>query len=300
MAHESTMSRLFCFGLGYTARRLGRALAGAGWQVAGTSRTVEDCAAPSAADFHAVRFASDHPLDAVSVLDGTTHILTSVPPGDDGDAVLRHHGKTIAALPGLQWVGYLSATSVYGDTGGARVDETARCAPTTERGRGRLAAEAEWLDRRDRDGLPVHVFRLAGIYGPGRSALDQVRSGRARRIDRPDHLFSRIHVDDIVSVLQASMARPNPGRIYNVCDDAPAASADVVAFAAALLGVDPPPLVAFEEAGLSPMARSFYADNRLVANERIKTELGVRLIYPDYRAGLRAILAQETAQGGSR
>ena len=151
----------------------------------------------------------------------------------------------------------------------------------------RLLASAE--------GLPVHIFRLAGIYGPGRSALDQIRSGRARRIDRPDHLFSRVHVDDIVAVLQASMARADPGTIYNVCDDAPAASADVVAFAAELLGADPPPLVAFEDAGLSPMARSFYADNRLVSNKRIKTNLGVTLRYPDFRTGLRRVLEQESS-----
>ena len=287
------MSRLFCFGLGYTAARLARVLLADGWQVAGTSRSAEGCAALSAAGIEAYRFDSSHPLEDASALDETTHLLTSVPPDDGGDPVLRHHGAAIEALSGLQWVGYLSATSVYGDTGGASVDETAPCAPTTDRGRGRVAAEAEWLARFGESALPVHIFRLAGIYGPGRSALDQIRSGRARRIDRPDHLFSRIHVDDIVTVLQASMVRPDPGTVYNVCDDMPAASADVVAFAAALLGVDAPPLIAFEEAGLSPMARSFYADNRLVANGRIKTELAVELRYPDFRAGLRRVLEQE-------
>ena len=289
------MSRLFCFGLGYTALRLARVLLAAGWQVAGTSRSAEGCAALSAEDIEAYRFDSDHPLDAVSALEGTTHLVTSIPPDDDGDPVLRHYGGRIGSLPGLQWVSYLSATSVYGDTGGAWVDENAACAPTTDRGLGRVAAEAEWLARFGETGLPVHIFRLAGIYGPGRSALDQIRSGRARRIDRPDHLFSRIHVDDIVSVLQASMARPHPGAVYNVCDDQPAASADVVGFAAGLLGVDPPPLVNFDDAGLSPMARSFYADNRLVSNERIKAELGVVLSYPDFRTGLRRVLEQETA-----
>ncbi len=289
------MSRLFCFGLGYTALRLARVLLAGGWQVAGTSRTVDGCAALSAEGIQAYRFDSDHPLEDSSVLDGATHLLTSVPPDDGGDPVLRHHGVPIGALSGLQWVGYLSATSVYGDTGGGWVDESAACAPTTDRGRGRVAAEAEWLIRFGETRLPVHILRLAGIYGPGRSALDQIRSGRARRIDRPDHLFSRIHVDDIVSVLQASMARPDPGTVYNVCDDAPAASADVVAFAAALLGVDPPPLIAFDNAGLSPMARSFYADNRLVSNKRIKADLGVNLRYPDFRSGLRRVLEQESA-----
>jgi nucleoside-diphosphate-sugar epimerase len=288
------MSRLFCFGLGYTALRLVRVLLADGWQVAGTSRTAEGCATLSSAGLDAYYFDSDHPLGDRSALDGTTHLLTSVPPDQEGDPVLRQHGREIAALSDLDWVGYLSATSVYGDTGGDWVDETASCDPTTERGRGRVAAEAEWLARSDETGLPVHVFRLAGIYGPGRSAFDQIRFGRARRIDRPDHLFSRIHVDDIVRVLQASMAHPAPGKIYNVCDDVPAASADVLAFAAELLGVETPPLVAFDDAGLSDMARSFYADNRLVSNKRIKTELKVDLNYPDFRSGLRGILAEES------
>lgn len=289
------MPRLFCFGLGYTALRLARQCLAQGWQVAGTSRTADGCARLAAEGIAAYRFASDYPLEDADVLHGTTHLVTSVPPDAEGDPVLRHHGAAIEALPELAWVGYLSATSVYGDSGGAWVDETTACAPTTARGQGRVAAEAEWLARPNESGFPVHIFRLAGIYGPGRSALDQIRAGRARRIDRPDHLFSRIHVDDIVTVLQASMARPKPGAIYNVCDDTPAASADVVAFAAGLLGVDPPPMVSFEDAGLSPMAKSFYADNRLVSNRRIKEELGVTLRYPDFHSGLRQVFEEEFA-----
>lgn len=289
------MSRLFCFGLGYTALRLARVLLAQGWQVAGTSRSAAGCAALAAEGIEAHRFDSDNPIRDSAALDGTTHLVTSVPPDKGGDPVLRHHGAAIGALPTLEWAGYLSATSVYGDTGGAWVDETAICAPTTDRGHGRVAAEAEWLARFGDTGLAVHIFRLAGIYGAGRSAFDQIRSGRARRIDRPDHLFSRIHVDDIVKVLRASMARPAPGTVYNVCDNTPAASADVLAFAAALLGSDPPPLVAFDDAGLSAMARSFYADNRLVSNQRIKSDLGVVLDYPDFRSGLRAVLEQESA-----
>ena len=289
------MARLFCFGLGYTALRLARVLLAEGWLVAGTSRTAEGCAAMEEEGIHAYHFATDHEIEDPAVLSSTTHLLTSVPPDGEGDPVLRHHGAPLGTLPDLQWVGYLSATSVYGDKNGAWIDETATCVPATDRGHGRVAAEAEWLGRCGKTGLPVHVFRLAGIYGSGRSALDQMRSGRAKRIDRPDHLFSRIHVDDIVSVLQASMAGPLPGTIYNVCDDEPAASADVLAFAAELLGVDPPPLVGFDEAGLSDLARSFYSDNRLVSNKRIKDHLGVALKYPDYRSGLRQILAQETS-----
>ena len=164
------MSRLFCFGLGYTALRLVRVLVARGWRVAGTSRTADGCVALSAEGIEAYRFDSDHPLEDASALEGATHLLTSVAPDDGGDPVLRHYGAPIGALSGVQWIGYLSATSVYGDTGGGWVDETAACAPTTDRGRGRVAAEAEWLARFDETELPVHVFRLAGIYGPGRSA----------------------------------------------------------------------------------------------------------------------------------
>ena len=183
------MPRLFCFGLGYTALRLSRQCLAMGWQVAGTSRTAAGCAALTAEGIAAYRFASDHPLDDETVLTGATHLVTSIPPDADGDPVLRHHGQSIVALPNLDWIGYLSATSVYGDTGGAWVDETAICEPTTDRGRGRVAAEVEWLTRREETDIPVHVFRLAGIYGPGRSALDQLRAGRARRIDRPGSSF---------------------------------------------------------------------------------------------------------------
>jgi len=159
------------------------------------------------------------------------------------------------------------------------------------RGRRRLAAEIAWLDLwRDR-GVPVHIFRLAGIYGPGRSPFDALRTGTAKRIAKPGQVFSRIHVDDLASVLIASITRPRPGAVYNVCDDEPASSAEVGAHAAQLLGVPTPPLVPFDEAALSPMARSFYADNKRVANTLIKTELEVRLRYPDYRSGLAAILA---------
>jgi len=170
------------------------------------------------------------------------------------------------------------------------VDESSELRPTGERGRRRVAAETAWLDLWRRHGLPVHVFRLAGIYGPGRSAFDSLRQGRAQRVDKPGQVFSRIHVDDIAAVLAASMAKPNPGAIYNVCDDDPAPPAEVIAHAADLLGIEPPPLVPFAEAKLSDMARSFYADNKRVRNDRIKGELGVELAYPDYRRGLADIL----------
>jgi nucleoside-diphosphate-sugar epimerase len=284
------VGRLFCFGLGYSAGALARSLLErGGWSVAGTSR---DGSGAAGVEMHG--FSRERPLRAPeSALRGATYVLSSVPPDERGDPVLDCHGADLARLPGLRWVGYLSTTGVYGDRGGARVDESSDLRPSGERQRRRVAAEAAWLELWRRRGVPVHVFRLAGIYGPGRSALDAVRQGRAHRIDRPGLVFSRIHVDDIAAVLRASMARPNPGAVYNVCDDDPAAPADVVAFACELLGVEPPPLVPLEAAGLSPMARSFHADNRRVDNARIKRELGVELTYPSFRDGLRAILAAE-------
>jgi hypothetical protein len=279
---------LFCFGLGYTARALAARLAADGWAVGGTTRGGEQ----TAAGYETYRFDRVHPLPEAA-FEGITHILVAVPPDDAGDPVLDVHGGDIAGLPGLQWLGYLSTTGVYGDRGGASVDEEAELRPSGDRGRRRVAAEQGWLDLWRRQGVPVHIFRLAGIYGPGRSPFAALRAGTARRIDRPGHAFSRIHVDDLASVLAASIARPRPGAIYNVCDDEPAPPCDVVAFAAALLGIAPPPPVPFEEAELSPMARSFWADNKRVSNTLIKAELGVRLRYPDYRAGLRATLAAE-------
>lgn len=221
---------------------------------------------------------------------GVTHVLVSIPPEEAGDPVLDRHRADLYRLSSLAWVGWLGTTGVYGDRGGAWVDEDTPLEPTTARTDRRARAEAAWLA----SGLPVHLFRLAGIYGPGRNALRQLLDGSARRIVKPGQVFSRIHVDDIATTLEASMARPNPGRIYNVCDDEPAPPQDVVAFAAELLGVPPPPEEPFETAELSPMARSFYRDNRRVRNSRIKEELGVRLAYPSYREGLRALLPMET------
>jgi nucleoside-diphosphate-sugar epimerase len=284
--------RLFCFGFGFSARALARRLAAAGWAVAGTTRQAAKAAELRAEGIAAFVFDRDHPLEAAA-LAGTTHLLVSIAPDAQGDPVLDCHAADIAALPELAWVGYLSTTGVYGDWQGAEVDETSELRGVKGRNRRRIEAEAGWLALQAERGLPVQVFRLAGIYGPGRSALDSVRSGRARRIDKPDHLFSRIHVEDIATVLEASIARPNPGRIYNVCDDEPAAAAEVTAFACELLGVAPPPLIALAETDMSAMARSFWEDNRLVSNRRLHEELGVTLAYPDYRAGLAAILAAE-------
>jgi nucleoside-diphosphate-sugar epimerase len=286
-----TASRLFCFGLGYSALRLADGLRRDGWTVAGTTRTAEKAAALAARGIATHLFARGRPLDdAATALEGATHLLISAPPDDAGDPVLQAHEADIAALESLAWIGYLSTTGVYGDHGGGWVDETSELRPKSPRALRRVAAEDAWLDLWHRYGLPVHVFRLAGIYGPGRSAIDQVRAGTAKRVDRPGQLFSRIHVDDIAATVRASIARPNPGAIYNVCDDEPVPAAEVVEHACALLGLAPPPLVPLEAAELSPMAQSFYADSRRVRNERIKRELGVTLAYPDYRRGLQACL----------
>ncbi|MBI1775770.1 MAG: SDR family oxidoreductase [Proteobacteria bacterium] len=287
--------RLFCFGLGYTGQALAHALAKRAWEIAGTSRGPEGIEALRGQGFDALAFDRDRPIgEPAHSLGQATHLLSTVPPDREGDPVLGRHGTDIARLSGLKWIGYLSTTGVYGDRGGAWVDEWAELRPTGERGRRRQAAEAAWLDLRHRHGLPVHVFRLAGIYGPGRSALDQLGSGRARRIIKPGQVFSRIHVDDIVAVLMASMARPNPGAIYNLADDEATAPATVIEFAASLLGIDPPPAEPFESASLSDMAASFYRDSKRVSNRRIKEELGVRLAFPTYREGLQHLHAAMT------
>lgn len=282
---------LFCFGLGYTAGFLARALAADGWRVGGTSRDAEACVRLAAEGFDMHRFAPGHALPApAATLGNATHLLSSVPPDAAGDPVLAAHGADIAALKQLRWVGYLSTTGVYGDRSGDWVDEGSALTPSGERGQRRVAAEAQWLHLHRRHGLPVHIFRLAGIYGPGRNALETVREGRARRLDKPGQVFSRIHVTDIVATLRASMARPDPGAVYNVCDDDPAPPEAVIAYACTLLGVAPPPLVPFDAAELTPMARSFYDDNKRVSNRRIKEDLGVRLRYPSYKEGLKALL----------
>jgi nucleoside-diphosphate-sugar epimerase len=246
------------------------------------------------AGIEAFAFDRGRPLDDPgAALAGTTHLLSSVPPDAEGDPVLDCYAADIAALPGLVWAGYLSTTGVYGDRGGGWVDEDSALEPTGARGRRRLAAERAWLALQRDHGVPVHLFRLAGIYGPGRNALQTVRAGNAKRIDKPGQVFSRIHVEDIATVLEASIARPDPGRAYNLCDDDPTPPAEVIAHACALLGQEPPPLVPFEDAELSLMARSFYRDNKRVSNRRIKEELGVALAYPDYKTGLKALLEAE-------
>ena len=282
---------LFCFGMGYSARRFAGLLAAEGWDVSGTRR------APDSRDpwpLHA--FDGDAPLPpaGLAALRRATHLLLSVPPTADSDApdpVLRWHAGELTRLPALRWAGYLSTTGVYGDRHGAWVTEDSPCLPGSARSRWRLAAEQAWLALHRRHGLPVHLFRLAGIYGPGRNALATVRTGRARRIHKPGQVFGRIHVDDIAGLLRASLDRPAPGRIYNLCDSEPAPPGQVILEACNLLGIAPPPEEPFPVPGMSAMARSFYADNKRVSNRRALAELGVPLRWPGYRAGLRGLLA---------
>jgi nucleoside-diphosphate-sugar epimerase len=277
---------LFCLGFGYSAAALARQWRAAGGDAAGTKRSARR---DGARDF--ITFDGEATQELAAFVARATHILISIPPDERGDPVLDRLAPAIVGAPRLEWLGYLSTTGVYGDRGGAWVDETAALQPISGRSRRRVHVERSWLNLWRVHGVPAHIFRLPAIYGPGRSAIDQLRAGTARRIAKPGHVFSRIHVDDIAATLLASASRPRPGAIYNVADDLPAPAADVVAHAAALIGVAAPAVEAFESASLGPMAREFYAESRRVANLRIKRELGIVLRYPDFRAGLAAIAA---------
>lgn len=279
---------LLSFGHGYSARALAVRLLPQGWRIFGTTRSASKAELLASEGVVPVLWPDG---DLGAAFETATHLLISAGPDAAGDPVLARYRDTIAEIaPRLDWVGYLSTTGVYGDHQGGWVDEETPLAPSTRRGRMRVAAEAEW---RAIPGLPLHVFRLAGIYGPGRGPFEKVRDGTARRIIKPGQVFSRIHVDDIAQVLEASMLRPDPGAIYNLCDDDPAPPQDVIAHAAELLGLPLPEEVAYESAEMTEMARSFYAESKRVSNRRIKEELGVRLLYPDYRKGLQAILERE-------
>lgn len=292
---ESPSKKLFCFGYGYTCDYLGYdLLAKGGWKICGTTRDTAKRSVMRKNGVSAFMFDYEAPLDDPQYfMKDVTHLLISTPPGDDGDPSFLLHSRDIQKIDTLEWVGYLSSTSVYGDHHGDWVTEEMDTAPTSKRGSRRERAEEQWLDLHRSMGLPVHIFRLAGIYGLGRSALDTVRAGIAKRIEKPGHVFNRIHVEDIVSVLEASMLNPAPGEIYNVCDDHPAPSHDVIEYACELLDVSSPPLVMFEDTNLPPIARSFYNDNKRVKNDKIKEALGVSLKYHDYKEGLKGCLEAE-------
>ncbi|MFN4173261.1 MAG: SDR family oxidoreductase [Pseudorhodobacter sp.] len=278
------MQVLLSFGQGYSAQALARRLLPQGWRIIGTTRSAEGAARLAATGVEPLVWPGN-PIGPA--LAQATHLLSSIGPDAAGDPLLAAHGAELAAAR-PRWAGYLSTTGVYGDHQGGWVDETTPLAASTRRGQWRIAAEAGWQSL----GLPLHIFRLAGIYGPGRGPFAKVRDGTARRIVKPGQVFSRIHVEDIAQVLAASIAAPAPGAVYNLCDDDPAPPEDVIGHAAHLLGLPLPPAEDWETAEMSPMARSFYAESKRVRNDRIKRDLGVQLLYPDYRSGLAALLQQ--------
>lgn len=280
------MKTLLCIGHGYSAEALSRRLIPQGWRVIGTTRSEAKARRLAAMGIEPLVW----PGDISAGLETASHLLTSVAPDEAGDPVVRDLGAAIAAKH-WEWVGYFSTTAVYGHHNGDWVDEGTALTPSTARGAARVRAEAEWAAL----GVPLHIFRLAGIYGPGRGPFEKVRDGTARRIFKPGQVFSRIHVEDIAQAVEASLNHPDPGAIYNVCDDDPASPEDVLSLAAELLGLPEPPMVPYEDAEMSPMARSFYAENKRVRNDRMKQDLGVKLIYPTYREGLAGLLATEKA-----
>ena len=275
--------KLLCIGYGFSARALAPLLMQQGWAVTGTTRSAIRTEQMQADGVAALHWPGD---DLHRALSKATHLLISAAPTANGDPLLN-------AIPIKQyefdWVGYLSTTGVYGNHNGDWVDEATVLNPTTERGKLRKSAERAW----ENSNLPLHIFRLAGIYGPGRGPFSKVRNGTARRIIKADQMFSRIHVDDIAQVLAASIHAPRPGAIYNLCDDDPAPPQDVISHAATLLGLPLPPMVDFEVAEMTPMAKSFYAENKRVSNDLIKSELGVKLLYPTYKSGLQNLLDRE-------
>jgi nucleoside-diphosphate-sugar epimerase len=265
------MRHMLIFGMGYSASRLAERLRGEGWTVTGTQRQAQHGA-----------IAFDDERSVVAALSDATHVLSSVPPAKDGsEPVLDRYGAAIGAAS-LHWAGYFSSTGVYGNLDGAWADESAPIG--SGRRKARSKADQAWQDLRS----DIRVFRLPGIYGPGRSPLDRVRTGKARRVDMPGQMFSRIHVDDIVAAVTASFDRP--AGVYNITDDLPAPQQEVLAYAARLLGMDIPPLLSLAEANLSRAARGFYEENRRVANGKAKRLLGWQPQYPDYKTGLQSLL----------
>lgn len=287
--------KVLILGCGYTGSRLARFLQSQAIPVQGTTRSGM---CPPEVTMPCFAFSSDVAaqisLNPIA-LEGATHVLTTIPPNEQGnDPVVQSllpQLEQLARQGTLQWFGYLSTTGVYGDTGGAWVDETSPLQPQNQRSQHRVKTETALL----KSGLPTHIFRLPGIYGPGRSAFERIRSGMAQRIDRPGHVFSRIHVDDIVQTLWRSMLQPASGEIYNISDDLPSEPADLITHACELLGVQPPEWIPYNQVKLSPMAASFWSECRRVENYKIKNQLGVELLYPTYREGLQAIL-KETGQ----
>lgn len=296
--NSDSPKKLFCFGYGYSCDYLGHELSAnhTNFSFSGTTRSPEKLEALKERGIEAYLYDKDTALpDLGFLLQNVTHLLISTPPDDGGDPVFLSYANEIKSLKNLEWVGYLSTTGVYGNRNGDWVDESAELRPTSKRGSRRVKAEQQWLSLLKSDHLPVHIFRLAGIYGPGRCALDTVRAGVARRINKPGHMFGRIHVEDIANILIKSMNNSSPGEVYNVCDGQPVASHKVIEYACEILGRPAPPMVDFDEADLAPITRSFYMDNRKVKNDKIINELGITLKHKNYKTGLDACLSAEKA-----
>lgn len=295
MVSEEFAKKIFCFGLGFTGSALVREVLARGWAASGTCRESDQNDVWAEAGVQSYCFDGKEIFEAVEdAVREASHVLVTIPPQRDaGDVVLKHFKKILADSLQLRWLGYLSTTGVYGNRDGGWVDETSKLKPGFKHQRRRVEAEGQWRDLYREHQVPVHIFRLAGIYGPGRNLLQRVRQRAARRIDQPGLVFNRIHVEDVVQVLSASMDHPSSGAIYNVSDDVPSSPAEAVAFACELLHIEVPPLTVLEDAELSEMGRSFYLTNKKVRNHKVKKELSIQLQYPDYKAGLRALLGVE-------
>lgn len=289
--------KLFCYGYGYVAQHLVKELQNRdeGWDFTVTTTDREKLAEIRESGLRAYLFSDRMPFnDPLFAMDGVTHILISIPPKDDGDIVFKAHARDILKISTVEWIGYLSSTGVYGNRDGDWVDETSEIRPTSKRGSKRAKAETQWLKLRRLAGIPINIFRLSGIYGAGRSAIDTVRAGHSKRVHKEGHAFNRVHVDDIIQVLTATMDKDLTGDIYNLADDSPVPSHELIAHACELLGKTPPPLISYDDdLDMSPMARSFYKDNKRVSNEKIKTQLNITLKYPDYKSGLNDIFEKE-------
>jgi len=283
--------KLFCFGLGYSAQNFIRHLEqqSAGWRFSGSGRQAP--AVPDPAIAHHIFNGKKPMTGAADILCDVTHMLISIAPQEAiGDPVLHHHTAEISKLRNLKWIGYLSTTGIYGDRKGDWVDEDSTPAPTSARGRQRLAAEQGWLALSDQLQVPVDIFRLGSIYGPGRGQLSNLLAGKLKKIIKPGQYFSRIHVADIAQILAAAMISANPGRCYNLVDDMPTASPVVIDYICDLLGRPHLPAINIDDAEISPMMKSFYAENKRVRNDRIKQELGITLTYPTYKEGFSELV----------
>lgn len=289
--------KLFCYGYGYVAKHLVAELQDRdeGWDFTVTTTDLDKLKRIRKSGLRAFLFSDTQNFnDPIFAMDGVTHILISVPPKKDGDVVFKAHARDILQNSSVEWIGYLSSTGVYGNRDGEWVDETAEIRPTSERGSKRAKAETQWLKLRRVAGIPINIFRLSGIYGVGRSAIDTARAGVAKRVHKDGHAFNRLHVEDVVQVLTATIDQHTTGDIYNLADDNPAGSDQLIEHACQLLGKTPPPLLEYDDdLDMSPMGRSFYKDNKRVCNKKIKEQLGVELKYPDYKSGLDSIFEKE-------